>query len=167
MVKTFHNMASSNETLKGESEISQEGGTEYASLLETPPNTVALLLCMEKMDGEPLPENLMVPRYLNMLCVQYAGEQPYYLEFLNHYEVCVTFKEGTPISVIAGRLMNVSTWQDYSVVISCTIVPRNRVDAIVQAREGVRGPWNDMGECVTVVEDHTSDNEELREQMNR
>ena len=97
------------------------------------------------MDGKPLPENLMVLRYLNMFSVQFEGEQPYHLEFLNQYEVCITFKEGIPISVVVGRLMNVSTWQDKSVVISCTIVPRNRVDAIIQAREGVRGPWDDNG----------------------
>ena len=139
-------MTLNSETLKGESEILQEEGMEYASLVETPPSVMILLLRIVKMGCEPLPEVLMVPRYLNMLCTQYVGEQPFHLEFLNQYKVCITFKEGVPISVIAGRLMNVSTWQDHSVVMSCMIVPRNRVDTTVQAREGIWGPWNSMGE---------------------
>ena len=42
--------------------------------------------------------------------------------------------------------MNVSLWHDLSIVVSCTIIPRGRVDAIVMARENVRGPWNEQGE---------------------
>ena len=52
-VNTFHNMASNNETLRGESEISQKKGTEYTSIVDTPSITMVLLLWNEKMDGEP------------------------------------------------------------------------------------------------------------------
>ena len=78
-----------------------------------------------------------------MFCVQYSGECPYNLEFLNPYQVCATFPENVVVSVIAGRLMNVSLWHDLSIVVRCTIIPRGRVDAIVTARENMRGPWNE------------------------
>ena len=74
------------------------------------------------------------------------GEHPHGLEFLNRYEVCETFPEGAVVSMVANRLMNVSLWHDLSEVVSCTIVPRGRVDAVVTARENVRGPWNEHGE---------------------
>ena len=77
---------------------------------------------------------------MNMFCMQYSGECPYNLEFLNPYEVCTTFPENVVVSVIAGRLMNVSVWHNLSIVVGCTIIPQGRVDAIVTAREGVRGP---------------------------
>ena len=123
-----------------------EMGNDEVTSIEVPPSTLVLLVRIERMDGTSIPETLMVSRQMNAFCVQYSGEEPYHMEFLNRYEVCFQFKEGTPISVIAGRLMNASVWQDQTIVVSCTIVPHNRVDSIVRAREGVRGAWLENGE---------------------
>ena len=113
---------------------------------ELVPNPLVLLIQFEKIDGEPLPESLLTPRHISMFCVQYSEEYPYNLEFLNPYEVCTTFSENVVVSVIAGRLMNVSLWHNLNIIVGCTIIPRGRVDAIVTARENVRGPWNEQGE---------------------
>ena len=42
--------------------------------------------------------------------------------------------------------MNVGLWHDMNIVVGCTIVPRDRVELIVTARESVRGPWDSNGE---------------------
>ena len=80
---------------------SNEENTEYNSVAGINPNPLVLLIHLEKIDGEPLPESLLTPRHLNMFCLQYAGERPFNLEFLNRYEVCMTFLENTVMSVIA------------------------------------------------------------------
>ena len=67
---------------------SNEENTEYNSVAGINPNPLVLLICLEKIDGEPLLESLLTPRHLNMFCLQYAGERPFNLEFLNRYEVC-------------------------------------------------------------------------------
>ena len=91
-----------NEVAESSPEESNEGTTEYNSVAGVNPNPLVLLIRLEKIDGEPLPESLLTPRHLNMFCLQYAGERPSNLEFLNWYEVCMTFPESTVISVIAG-----------------------------------------------------------------
>ena len=70
------------------------------------------------------------------------GEQPYHIELLSSYEACVSYREGVVIAVVAGRLMNAATWNDIPLVVSCTLVPRMRMNAIVKAHENIRDMWN-------------------------
>ena len=77
-----------------------------------------------------------------------------------------TFPEGTEVSVIACRSMNASFWHDLNIVVSCTIVPCGHVDAIVTARENVRGPWNEEGEQEERTEQERPEkNDQLREHV--
>ena len=46
------------------------------------------------------------------------------------------------IVVVAGRLMNAATWNEIPLVVSCTLVPRERMNVIVKAHKTVRGAWN-------------------------
>ena len=87
-------------------------------------------------------ESLMNPQQLNVFCVQYVGEQPYHIELLSSYEACFSHREGVVIAVVAGRLMNAATWNEIPLVVSCTLVPRERMSAIVKAHENNRGAWN-------------------------
>ena len=96
---------------------------------------------IEKVNGDPLPESLMNLQQLNVFCVQYAGEQPYHIELLSSYEACISYREGVVIAVVAGRLMNATAWNEIPLVVSCTLVPRERMSAIVKACENVRGAW--------------------------
>ena len=96
---------------------------------------------IEKVNGDPLPESLMNPQQLNIFCVQYVGEQPYHVELLSPYEASISYREGVVIAVVAGRLMNAAVWNEIPLVISCTLVSRERMSAIVKARENVKGVW--------------------------
>ena len=85
---------------------------------------------IEKVNGDPLPEYLMNPQQLNVFSVQYVGEQPYHIELLSSCKACVSYREGVMIVVVAGRLMNVAIWNEIPLVVSCTLVPRGRMNAI-------------------------------------
>ena len=116
--------------------------TDYNSISDVQISTIKVLMRIEKVNGDPLPESLMNPQQLNVFCVQYAGEQPYHIELLSSYKACISYRGGVMIAVIAGRLMNAATWNEIPLVVSCTIVPRERMSAIVKAHENVRGVWN-------------------------
>ena len=78
--------------------------------------------------------------------MQYAGEQPYNIEILSPYEACVSYKEGVVIAVVAGKLMNAAVCNEIPLVVSCTLVPKERMNAIVKVRGNVKGAWKDNGE---------------------
>ena len=46
------------------------------------------------------------------------------------------------IAVVAGRLMNAAAWNKIPLVVSCALVPTERISAIIKARENVGGTWN-------------------------
>ena len=81
----------------------------------------------------------MNPQQLNVFCVQYAGEQPYYIELLSSYEACISYREGVVIAVVACRLMNATAWNEIPLVVSCTLVPKERMSAIVKAHVKMLG----------------------------
>ena len=106
---------------------------EYNSVSDAPISTIKVLMRIEKVNGDPLSESLMDPQHLNIFCVQYVGEQPYHVELLSPYEVSVSYREGVMITVVAGRLMNAAVWNEIPLVVSCILVPRERMSAIVKA----------------------------------
>ena len=116
--------------------------TDYNSVLDVPVLMIKVLMRIEKVNGDPLPGSLMNPQQLNVFCVQYAGEQPYNIELLSSYEACISYREGDVIAVVAGKLMNAATWNEIPLVVSCTLVPRERMGAIVKAHENNRDAWN-------------------------
>ena len=48
--------------------------TDYNSVLDVPILVLKILMRIEKVNGEPLPESLMNPQQLNIFCIQYVGE---------------------------------------------------------------------------------------------
>ena len=117
--------------------------TDYNSVSDVPISTMKVLMRIEKVNGDPLPESLMNPQQLNVFCVQYVGEQPYHIELLSSYEACISYREGVMIAVVASRLMNAAAWNEIPLVVSCTLVPRERMSAIVKAHENIRGAWKE------------------------
>ena len=115
--------------------------TDYNSVSDVPILVLKILMRIKKVNGEPLPESLMNLQQLNIFCVQYVGEQPYHIELLSSYEACISYREGVVIAVVAGRLMNATAWNEIPLVVSCTLVPKERMSAIVKARENVQGVW--------------------------
>ena len=116
--------------------------TDYNSVSDVPISTIKVLMRIEKVNGEPLPESLMNPQQLNIFCVKYVGEEPYHIELLSSYETCISYREGVTVAVVAGRLMNAAAWNEIPLVVSCALVPRERISATVKACENVRGTWN-------------------------
>ena len=117
--------------------------TDYNSVSDVPISVLKVLMRIEKVNGDPLPESLMNPQQINVFCVQYAGEQPYNIELLSSYEACISYREGVVIAVVAGRLMNATAWNEIPLVVSCTLVPKERMSAIVKACENVWGAWKE------------------------
>ena len=117
--------------------------TDYNSVSDVPISTIKVLMRIEKVNGDPLPESLMNPQELNVFCVQYVGEQPYHIELLSSYEACISYREGVMVAVVAGRLMNAAAWNKIPLVVSCALVPTERISAIIKARENVGGTWNE------------------------
>ena len=132
----------SNEIEEGSAteKVAQEE-TDYNSVSDVPISVLKVLMRIEKVNGEPLPESLMNPQQLNIFCVQYVGEQPYHIELLSSCEACISCREGVVIAVVAGRLTNATAWNEIPLVVSCTLVPEERMSAIVKACENVRGTW--------------------------
>ena len=73
----------SNEVEEGSAteRVAQEE-TDYNSVLDVPISMLKVLIRIEKVNGDPLPESLVNPQQLNVFCVQYVGEQPYHIELL-------------------------------------------------------------------------------------
>ena len=115
--------------------------TDYNSVSDVPISVLKVLMRIEKVNGDLLPESLMNPQQLNVFCVQYVGEQPYHIELLSSYEACISYREGVVIAVVAGRLMDATAWNEIPLVVSCTLVPKERMSGIVKARENVWGTW--------------------------
>ena len=72
--------------------IAQEE-TDYNLVLDVPISMLKVLMRIEKINGDSLPESLMNLQQLNIFCVQYAGEQPYHIELLCSYEACISYRE--------------------------------------------------------------------------
>ena len=115
--------------------------TNYNLVSDVPILTLKVLMRIEKVNGDSLPESLMNPQQLNVFCVQYVGEQPYHIELLSSYKACINYREGVVIAVVVGRLMNATAWNEIPLVVSCTLVPKERMSAIVKAHKNVRGAW--------------------------
>ena len=47
--------------------------TDKNSVCDVPISMIKILMRIEKVNGDPLPESLMNPQQLNVFCVQYAG----------------------------------------------------------------------------------------------
>ena len=118
--------------------------TDYNWVSDVPISVLKVLMRIEKVNGDSLPESLMNPQQLNIFCVQYAGEQPYHIELLSSYEACISYREVVVIAVVAGRLMNATAWNEIPLGVSCTLVPKERMSAIVKACENVWGTWKGM-----------------------
>ena len=133
--------------------------TDYNSVSDVPLSVLKILMRIKKVNGEPFQETLMNLQQLNIFCVQYVGEQPYHIELLSSYEACISYREGVVIAVVAGRLMNTTAWNEIPLVVSCTLVPKERMSAIVKAHESVWAVWKGNEQ----KEDEFSEGETLSE----
>ena len=108
---------------------------EFFSPEEPALNPVVLLLRVETLDGNPLPERFLTVPNCHDLSIECGEEEPCQVELLSMYEACLTFKENAIISDLVIKLMAVKTWIGVPVVITAVILSRDKVDQIVLVRE--------------------------------
>ena len=113
------------------------------SVSDVPILTLKVLMRIKKVNGDPLPESLVNPQQLSVFCVQNVGEQPYHIDLFSSYEACISYRKGVVIAIVAGRLMNATAWNEIPLVVSCTLVPRERMSATMKACENIRGAWKE------------------------
>ena len=63
----------SNEIEGSATERAASDETDYNSVSDVPISTIKVLMRIEKVNGDPLPESLMNLQQLNVFCVQYVG----------------------------------------------------------------------------------------------
>ena len=54
---------------------------------------------------------------------------------MSEYEACLTFKREVTLGMAAGELMSIEDWMGVPVVITVLILGRNKIGAILEARE--------------------------------
>ena len=54
---------------------------------------------------------------------------------MSEYEACLTFKREVTLGMVAGELMSIEDWMGVPVVITVLILGRNKIGAILEARE--------------------------------
>ena len=60
------------------------------------------------------------------------------VEILSPHELCLTYKKGVELGLIAGELMAIKTWMDFPALITVVIITRSKVKDIVKARQKYR-----------------------------
>ena len=73
------------------------------------------------------------------LCLGCKGQyDPYDIEVMSNNEVCLTFKKEVTLGLVARDLMSVEDWMGVPVVVTVVILSKNKVKAILEARERYR-----------------------------
>ena len=108
---------------------------EFLSPEEPTLNPLVLLLQVETLDGNSLPDRFLTVLNCRDLSIKCGEEEPYRVELLSVYEACLTFKENAIIVDLAIKLMAIKTWIGVPVVITAVILSWDKVDQIMLARE--------------------------------
>ena len=126
-----------NETMDGhEANVMVASPMEFHSLGKPTLNLLVLLLCVETLDGSPLPEIVLTVPNCHDLSIECGEEEPYKVELLSACEACLTYKENVIIADLAIKLMAVvEKWIGLPVVITAVILNRDKVDQIILVRE--------------------------------
>ena len=111
--------------------------TDYDSISSSPKSQkLVLLMRVSNYKGEAVEPELFTQGRIRELCLSSRGHHdPYEIEILSNHQACLTFKESVTLGLAAGDLMSVEDWMGIPVVITVIILGRNKVRAIVEARE--------------------------------
>ena len=63
---------------------------------------------------------------------------PHAVEILSLHEICLTYKQGVILGHVAGELMAIESWMNFSILVTVVIIKRSKVDTIVEARQKYR-----------------------------
>ena len=67
-------------------------------------HSMVLLVKIKHVDGQPIGTEILTETPFKELC-RYANSshEPYAVEILSPYEVCITYKQGVPLGQVAGN----------------------------------------------------------------
>ena len=115
----------------------QGSSTEYDSINSSPElHKLVLLMRVCRYEGEPIESEFFTRSNIRELCNSTKGHyDPYEVEIMSEYEACLTFKRDVTLGMVAGDLMSTESWMGVAVVITVRILGKNKVGAILEARE--------------------------------
>ena len=111
--------------------------TDYDSISSSPElHKLVLLMHVSNYEGEAVEPELFTQSKIQELCLSSRGHyDPHEIEILSNHEVCLTFKKNVTLGLVAGDLMSVEDWMGVPIVITVIILGRNKIRAILDARE--------------------------------
>ena len=70
------------------------------------------------------------------LCLGCKGHyDPNDIEVMSNHEVCLMFKKEVTLGLTSGDLMSVEDWMEVPVMVTVVILSKNKMRAILEARE--------------------------------
>ena len=91
------------------------------------------ICCYEQ---EPVGPELFTQNKIRELCNSTKSHYDSFdIELMSEYKACLTFKREVTLGMVAGELMSIEDWMGVPVVITVLILGRNKIGAILEARE--------------------------------
>ena len=114
--------------------------TDYNSINSSPElHELVLLMRVNNYEGGVVEPELFTQSNLLELCLSSKGHyDPHEIDILRNHEACLTFRKTVTLGLVAGDLMSVEDWMGIPEVITVIILGRNKVRAILEAREKQR-----------------------------
>ena len=111
--------------------------TDYESIHSSPElHKLVLLVGICRYEEEPIDPELFTRNKIRELCNSTKSHyDPFDVEVMSEYEACLTFKREVTLGMVAGELMSIKDWMGVPVVIKVLILGRNKIGAILEARE--------------------------------
>ena len=87
-------------------------------------------------EGGAVDPELFTRNNIRELCLGCKGHYgPFDIKMMSSHEVCLTFKKEVTLGLVAGDLMSVEDWIGVPVMVTVVILSKNKVRAILEARE--------------------------------
>ena len=115
----------------------QSPSTDYESIHSSPElHKLVLLVRICRYEEEPIDPELFPQNKIRELCSSTKSHyDPFDVEVMSEYEACLTFKREVTLGMVVGELMSIKDWMGVPVVITVLILGRNKIGAILEARE--------------------------------
>ena len=115
----------------------QSPSTDYESIHSSPElHKLVLLVQICHYEEELIGPELFTRNKIRELCNSTKSHyDPFDVEVMSEYEACLTFKREVTLGMVAGELMSIKDWMGVPVVITVLILGRNKIGAILEARE--------------------------------
>ena len=127
-------------SVQREMEDEHGSSSEFKSISSSPElHKLVLLTQVFTYGGGAVDPELFTRNNIRELCLGCKGHyDPYKIKMMSSHEVCLTFKKEVTLGLVAGDLMLVEDWMGIPVVITVVILSKNKVRAILEARERYR-----------------------------